>query len=229
MAKGGKKLTPEEKGYNDLICGQEDTSDIKFDVSFRYFHQIEYFQIGNCNSSWICSFLDQIKNICNFTEKELFSTSTKTTLRIHPIKWNKSDFRRETFDWLPKDILNNETEYPFFQCEISKGTGRFIFFRHHNTLNIFLIDRYHNLQPSWFSAYKLRKTSLAMSEYDEVLARIEDVKRLVCGDCKKLFDTFRDESSTYIRVDNDLIEKYESLIQDGTLERKFEEFLFSKL
>ena len=40
MAKGGKKLTPEEKGYNDLICGQEDTSDIKFDVSFRYFHQI---------------------------------------------------------------------------------------------------------------------------------------------------------------------------------------------
>ena len=68
-----------------------------------------------------------------------------------------------------------------------------------------------------------------MSEYDEVLARIEDVKRLVCGDCKKLFNTVRDDSSTYIRVDNDLIEKYESLIQDGTLESKFEEFLFSKL
>ena len=68
-----------------------------------------------------------------------------------------------------------------------------------------------------------------MSEYDEVLARIEDVKRRVCGDCKKLFNIVRDDSSTYIRVDNDLIEKYESLIQDGTLESKFEEFLFSKL
>lgn len=228
MVNCGTKLTANSASKTKLPTQKSDDS--HFNVSFRYFKQIKDFGIGGCDNNWLTSFLSRMENVCSLTEKELFDFKVQRGLRIHPIKWGNSPYKRENFDWLPKKILGNEEDYPFYQCEVTTGSGRFVFFRDINTLNIFLIDRMHNLQPSNYSNYKIRQTIIGNSELDSILSRIEDTKRK--GDCKTcplLEDINVYPNTTYIQIDNDLIEKYESLIKEENLEKKFNDFLLNEL
>jgi len=81
------------------------------------------------------------------------------SMRIHNINWSAKSvpIKRSDLNWIDKDYLNNEEEFPIMQIAVSRAEGRLVgFFDEQNAFQIVLLDPLHNAQPSKYNGYKVR-------------------------------------------------------------------------
>jgi len=155
--------------------------------SFKYFNQAEYFGLDSITGSWTVSLLERLRDLCTQNKEEFFRDAVKKNeYRYHMIDWHARGVpvSRDFFNWLPRDILNNEEEFPFLQFHISKAVGRVVgFWNEDSTLfYILILDPLHNIQPSKYSSYKIRPTYVLDSEYSCLLLHLNRAKNANCSD-----------------------------------------------
>lgn len=154
--------------------------------SFEYFRQIELFGLGEANTNWFISLLDVLKDLSKI-KKEDFEKDRKIKAgyRYHEIDWaaHKIPIERKDIDWVKKEIIENEEDFPFYQFHVSKALGRVVGFWDIEELNKFqivLLDYNHNLQPSKYNAYKIDDTTELRCEFKSLLVDIDNIKKFKC-------------------------------------------------
>ena len=133
--------------------------------SFKYFRQIDYFGIDGMQNKWFISLLEKLQELSNYDVNLLaVNIPLKNANRYHIINWDAKNIpiKRSDIDWIEKDIIDNEEDFPFFQFQLSKALGRIVGFweSDYSTFNIVLLDPKHNLQPSKRFDYKVDNTSI---------------------------------------------------------------------
>lgn len=155
---------------------------------------------------------------------------------MHRINWNQPNIpiKRENLEWLPSSYLNNPEEYPIWQFEISKSTGRIIGFFNENstTFYILLLDPNHNMQPCSTYGYKIDDTKVGLTEIEYIEQKLSMLRRKSIN-CKvencALNTVFPPKMGGYIYIDEELMRKYEELLRDGRFYELFDSFLLDKL
>lgn len=116
----------------------------------------------------------------------------KNQWRIHPIDWNGRNvpLNRKDLYWIDRKYMENEDEFPFYQFQITTGTGRVIgFWDEVGLFNIVFLDTMHNMQPSQYNDYKLRETTIARGEMAVAISLVESAISS-CGErcgCRGMF------------------------------------------
>jgi hypothetical protein len=166
------------------IVGSFSFSD-KWAFSFEYFRQIEYFGLGETNSKWFVSLMDKLRDLSHVNPQEFERNKMlKTANRYHKINWQSKNipYQRIDFNWISKDIMNNDEEFPFFQFQISKALGRIIgFWDLNRTFQVVLLDSKHNMQPSKVYDYKVDDTTELACEMTSLLVDLEGIKNINCS------------------------------------------------
>lgn len=245
MARNGKKLT--NKGIRfpskKLISNKESSfiKEPKIHFSFKYLNQIDNFGIGDCNQKWFIGLLERLKNLETFTISELMEANKNgKAIRFHKIDWNLKNvpIKKNDLSWIPTNILTNEDEFPIMQLAISISKGRIIGFFDNNyaDFNIILLDPMHNLQPSIHDNKQIQKTTKGISEYDNLLSKIQNIKNIIsncncispkkCNILEKI-ETLKDKEVSYINLDKDFYNAYLSELEIYTLEDIFKEGILS--
>lgn len=145
----------------------------KWVFSFRFWRQIDNFQIGDVPHNWFVSLLNRLAEMSRIDKEDIFrDTVMQDAIRFHVIDWDAKNvpLKRADIDWLEKDILDNEAEFPFYQFHVSKALGRIVgFFDENQIFNIVLLDPNHNLQPSKFNDYRIRPTVAGACQFSQVV------------------------------------------------------------
>lgn len=241
MAKNGMKLdlNPNSPKYgNKSLVTKEQENDLKrrkMTFSFSYFKQMPYFQIGNCSKEWYIGLIERLRTLSTMTPQEVLEENRGSiALRCHPIDWDAKNIpiQRKNLDWLPKEILENETDFPIMQFSITKSTGRIVgyFDRDSSIFHIVLLDPEHNIQPAKKTNYQIQPTTKGLSQYDELLNKLERIKQIVsnCPDknCKlhshiSVIEELHD-NIVYIGLDSDFYETYQEILRTTTLQEIME-------
>lgn len=159
MGKNGKLLnlnSDSPKYGNKSLVTKEQENELKrrkITFSFSYFKQIPNFQIGECSKGWHIGLLERLGALGTMTPQEVLEENRGSiALRCHPIDWSAKNIpiQRKDLDWLPKEILDNETDFPIMQFSITKSTGRIVgyFDRDSSIFHIVLLDPEHNINTS---------------------------------------------------------------------------------
>lgn len=171
------------------ITGTFSFSD-KWAFSFEYFRQIEYFGLGETSSKWFVSLMNKLKDLSHVNPQEFErDVSLKNANRYHKINWQSKNipYERADFNWIAKEIIENDEEFPFFQFQISKALGRIIgFWDLNRRFQVVLLDTKHNMQPSKVYNYKVDDTTELACEMTSLLVDLETIKNLNCSnqDCE---------------------------------------------
>lgn len=241
MEKGGKILTlnPEKVnklGRKNLVSNEQQKSikKEKISFSFLYFRQIDLFGAGNCSQGWHIGLLERLSAFGGMNLDELLNEKGSKSLRCHPIDWNAKNvpITRNELNWLPADILDNDAEFPMIQLSISTGTGRIVGFfnRDSSVFHIVLLDPNHNIQPSRYDNYQLQPTTIGLSQYDELLNKLDNIKKIVkdCqhGECKlhsriEEIESLHD-NIIYTGLDKSIYEAYKEVLSKYTLQEIIE-------
>ena len=234
MARNGKRLTPDAPKYGRkrLVTADEerDLKRRRITFSFSFFRQIKHFGIGDCTREWYAGLLQRLSTLCDMTLQELLEENKGSkALRCHPIDWSAKHvpLRREDLDWLPQEIRENDVEFPIMQISISQSTGRIIgyFDRDASIFHIVLLDPKHNLQPAAKTNYQVQPTQEALSQYDELLKKLEYFKELVKS-CPNIDDKLHEhlkamerlhDNIVYVDLDDDFYEIYRDLLKRYSL------------
>ena len=174
MGKNGKLLnlnSDSPKYGNKSLVTKEQENELKrrkITFSFSYFKQIPNFQIGECSKGWHIGLLERLGALGTMTPQEVLEENRGSiALRCHPIDWSAKNIpiQRKDLDWLPKEILDNETDFPIMQFSITKSTGRIVgyFDRDSSIFHIVLLDPEHNIQPAKKTNYQIQPTTKAVS------------------------------------------------------------------
>lgn len=154
--------------------------------SFEHFKQIDLFGLGEANTNWFISLLDILKELSKIKIED-FEKNRKLRdgYRYHEIDWEayKIPIARKDIDWVRKEVIENEEDFPFFQFHVSKALGRVVGFWDIEELNKFqivLLDFKHNLQPSEYNDYQIDDTTELKCEYRSLLADIDKIKKSKC-------------------------------------------------
>ncbi|EKU88742.1 BTB/POZ domain-containing protein [Bacteroides oleiciplenus] len=242
MEKNGKKLTlnadKPKFGSKALVSSEQEKiiERRKITFSFSYFKQISNFGVGGCSPKWYVSFLDRMSVLGTMTPQEVLEVNRGSdALRCHPIDWNAQNIpiQRDDLDWLPENILKNEAEFPIMQFSISTGTGRIVGFfdRDSSVFHVVLLDPNHNIQPSKKTNYQIQPTTQGISQYDELLNKLENIKKIVqdCKDknCKlhahlKMIEGLHD-NIVYVGIDEDFYATYQEILQVHSLQEILEQ------
>ena len=178
--------------------------------------------------------LNRLSTLCEMTPQEVLEDNRRSrVLRCHPIDWSSKNIpiSRDGLTWLPKEVLDNEDDFPILQFSISTGTGRFVgFFDREFVFNIVLLDPNHNIQPSNKTDYQIQPTTIGISQYDELLNKLENIKRIICdcsdGSCKlhARLDEIEGlhDNIIYTGLDRDYYTEYQDLIKKYTIREIFE-------
>lgn len=168
--KNGKLLnlnSDSPKYGNKSLVTKEQENELKrrkITFSFSYFKQIPNFQIGECSKGWHIGLLERLGALGTMTPQEVLEENRGSiALRCHPIDWSAKNIpiQRKDLDWLPKEILDNETDFPIMQFSITKSTGRIVgyFDRDSSIFHIVLLDPEHNIQPAKKTNYQIQPTT----------------------------------------------------------------------
>lgn len=241
MEKNGKKSKinhSSPKYHNKLLVG-EDQKNLaerrKTTFSFSYFRQIPYFQIGTCTREWHIGLLERLKTLGSMSPQEILEDNRgSNALRCHPINWQAKNIpiQRSDLTWLPKEILENEADFPLMQFSITNSTGRIVgyFDRDSSIFHIILLDPNHNIQPSRKTNYQLQSTTAGISQYDDLLNKLERIKKIVaeCAnkECKlhssiHAIETLHD-NIIYTGLDNDFYDSYQEILQNHSIKEIIE-------
>ena len=202
MGKNGKLLnlnSDSPKYGNKSLVTKEQENELKrrkITFSFSYFKQIPNFQIGECSKGWHIGLLERLGALGTMTPQEVLEENRGSiALRCHPIDWSAKNIpiQRKDLDWLPKEILDNETDFPIMQFSITKSTGRIVgyFDRDSSIFHIVLLDPEHNIQPAKKTNYQIEESHDNIvyigldndfySTYQEILKKIPLQKILENG------------------------------------------------
>ena len=237
MVKNGMKYRLDtgfpKYGNKPLVSKQEDLvlKERRITFSFAHFRQIERFEIGGCSQKWFVGLLDRLQVLGTLTPQELLEEHKgSSALRCHPIDWDLKNIpiNRSDLNWLPPEIVNNQSEFPIMQISIATSTGRIIgYFDHESSVfYIVLLDPHHNLQPSKKHNYQIRPTTRGISQYDDLLNRLQRVKDVVaqCPHSECLLHTHISsmealhDNIIYTGLDQVYYENYLELLQVMSLE-----------
>jgi hypothetical protein len=239
MARNGKHLTSNNPkfGVRSLVTKEEekDMKKEKLVFSFLHFKQIDHFGIGNCSSKWHTSLLERLSVLGTMTKQEVLEDNRgSTSLRCHPIDWSKKNvpIERKDLTWLPDEILGNDSEFPIMQFSITTGTGRIIgyFDKEPTVFYIVLLDPEHNIQPARKHNYQIQPTTRGVSQYDDLLMKIEDVDDIVnkcpygegCLIPKHIAKTKEEHNVVYTLLDDDFYQTYQDLLKEYSLQEIIE-------
>lgn len=242
MGKNGKKLTLNSNqpkyGTKSLVSSEQDkeVKRRKITFSFSYFRQIPNFELGGCSQGWHIGFMERLGTLGNMTPQEVLEENKGSiALRCHPIDWNAKNIpiQRNELDWLPDEILTNEEDFPMMQFSISKSTGRIVgyFDREPSIFHIVLLDPNHNIQPARKTNYQIQPTTKGISQYDELLNKLEKIKKIVedCPDksCKLHGHITAIEglhnNIVYVGLDRDFYPTYQEILQKHSLQEILEQ------
>lgn len=232
MAPNGKRLTPNESKYGKALITNDQRKVIKetnIAFSFEHFKQIDNFGIGNCSQLWHVGLLERLAVLSKMTPKQVLEDNAGSdSLRCHKIDWSAKGVvtERSDFHWLPDIILNNEDEFPLMQFSISTGTGRVIGFFDNNssTFNVIVLDPNHNLQPSRKHGYQIIPTTIGVSQYDDLLAKLNKI-RTISKKCTKqpcVLNTHINHienihNIVYVGLEDDFYTAYTDLLTEHSL------------
>ena len=242
MGQSGKKLTLNSNqpkyGTKQLVSSEQakEVRRRKITFSSSYFKQIPNFELGGCSQGWHVGLIERLGVLGNMTPQEVLEENKGSiALRCHPIDWSAKNIpvQRKELDWLPDEILDNEEEFPMMQFSISKSTGRIVgyFDRDPYIFHVVLLDPNHNIQPAKKTNYQIQPTTKGISQYDELLNKMERIKKIVanCPDknCKlhAHITTIEElhENIVYIGLDGDFYSTYQGILQDHSLQEILEQ------
>lgn len=226
--KGAVSLIPKNIGGQPYIS-----------FSFRYCTQQEWFGIAGQDAAWFASLQDRLKDLSGKTGAILEDGKIREDYRLHPIDWNATNcpIKKEDLTSVPKVIIDNAEPDFFWQFQISKGTGRVVgFFNEDNSVfYIVLLDPKHNIQPSKDYGYHVDPTSVAITEYERVQMVIAEAEkqRNTCKNISEcplgvLHEEYMKPDNLYASIDKDLKDTFKDLIEKGTFQKEFEDFLAEK-
>lgn len=124
--------------------------DKNWTFSFSHWKQITYFGLSNVPRNWVVDLLDGLKDTAPYLEELIEGNpSLRNTFHFHVVFWSKAKvkLRRSDLEWIPKEILENEDEFPMYQLSLGKGPLRVIGYwtSDSRVFNIVLIDPHHNI------------------------------------------------------------------------------------
>jgi len=203
---------------------------------FQFFAQMQYFQIGGVDNSWFISLLGRLTEISKIDrDRFLKDASQKGALRYHEIDWESKNIpiKRKDLNWIDKDYLDNEIEFPMLQFHVSKALGRVVgFWDENNVFQIVLLDPLHNIQPSKINDYHVDDTYFMSCEYSSLLIDLKKIKNKIktetgcqiCSNIVNLPTKLNNTNFVYGFISDDYIEKlknttltFEELIELGLL------------
>lgn len=248
MVKNGKLLNLNSdlpKYGNKSLVTKEQENKIKrrkITFSFSYFRQIPNFQIGACSKKWYVGLLERLGALGEMSPQEVLEENKGSdALRCHPIDWDTKNIpiQRKNLEWLPKEILENEDEFPIMQLSITKSTGRIVgyFDRDSSIFHIILLDPKHNIQPSKKTNYQIQPTTKGVSQYDDLLNKLEQIKRIVsnCPDKKcELHSHIHaieglHDNIVYVGLDNDFYVTYQEILKKISLQEIMEKGILASM
>ncbi len=196
--------------------------------SFKDFKQIENFGLSTVDSGWFSSLLSRLSDLSKISVDVLAKDrKLRDDMRYHPIDWGSYNIpiQRNDFDWVSKEIIRNEEEFPFFQFHVSKALGRVIGYWEGKVFNILLFDPMHNMQPSKRNVYKIRASSPVETDISSILSSIDEIKRMECTtpDCKikkhvlSLGFTNRETNAVVLFLEDDYYEYLDGILEKHSL------------
>lgn len=182
MASVGKRLTNSGAApCKALTSGQKTKPNLirtapgkqKLSFSFAYFKQYEHFGLGGATTHWFGSLIDRLKDLSEKEANIIGDYTQRQQYRIHTVDWGKTNIpiQRDDLDSVPKAYRENEADFPFWQFQLSKSTGRVAGFLDESSsvFYIVLIDPKHNLQPTLDHGYKVDVTTPLPTTYEIAL------------------------------------------------------------
>jgi hypothetical protein len=183
--------------------------------------------------------LNRLKDMSEKDISILDNKKEREHYRLHIIDFNAPNcpIRRSEIPSVPKEILENEDEFPFWQFQLSMGTGRVIGFFDTDKEIFFVVffDPKHNMQPSKNYHYAVNPTILATTPYEELLASmaIAEELRSKCEyvkDCpmRNLQSRFTSSGFIYVALDADLREFFEDKMDDDEFVEGFKNYMLER-
>lgn len=199
-----------------------------------FFKQIPNFGIKQKDSVWMSGLLDQLKIISDKEFDELVADhSMKEYFRLHPLEFGPgiSALTEKDFSFIPKEFLPKSEDCKYWQFQISKANGRVVgFFNSDNTVfYIVFLDPNHNAQLSDYSDYKVRPIEPETSEIDDLYLRVCKQVDLGLALNKQGAEALYSGDNVYLCIDKELFSPFDSLMKDGTLQAKLQEFLMDNI
>ena len=203
--------------------------------SFHYFKQIDYFGLGEMQSKWFVSLFERLKDLGGKDIDTFFKDhALKDANRYHKIDWNATNIpiARTEIDWVDKEIIENEVDFPFFQFQISTGLGRVIGFwaPNYTCFHIVLLDPKHNMQPSKNYGYRIEDTTVEHGEFASLLMDIDRIKGLNClikgckckGELNKIPTNLNRGKFVYFQLDDDYYQEFLQQTQNKSVKEIIE-------
>jgi hypothetical protein len=117
-------------------------------------------------------------------EEFKLSYHQKQNWRYHDINWEQPNIpiQRKDLDWVDRDYVENEEDFPLVQLTISRALGRVVGFWDENSVfNIVLLDPLHNIQPSKDFDYRVRPCFPLSCQYTLLLGEFDRIRQLECN------------------------------------------------
>ncbi|HEX4335779.1 MAG TPA: hypothetical protein VH062_07680 [Polyangiaceae bacterium] len=161
----------------------------KWTFSLRCWRQADYFGLDTdrvVSAHWFVALLNRLRELC-FEDVDAFRASgyKHEVLRYHEVNWGAPNIpiARRDCTWVPREYLENEVDYPFYQFQISTALGRVAgFWDEQQVFNIVMLDPLHNLQPAKDYNYRVEATGDLRCEYSELLHKLDTVcDETTCG------------------------------------------------
>lgn len=166
--------------------------------SFRFWNQVKYFGVDQCDNGWFVSLLSRLKDLSGLSIEETTNSAIAGAIRYHPIDWKARSIpiSKSDIDWLGE---YSSPDYELVQFHVSKALGRVVgFFDEDMIFNIVLLDPLHNIQPSKTFGYRVRASHVADCELTRMAVCIE---RAVTS-CKEISESQRDIILSSMRAVN---------------------------
>lgn len=176
---------PAPRDRATIISGDKPKAPAKLSFSFQYWSQARFFALTNIAMDWVVEFFARLKELCGFTRDEwdtevLGNRRSGGRWHYHPVIWDATNIpiKKDEIDWVPKAILQNEDEYPFYQIGLGAGGGRFAgFWETPDRFAIVLLDPLHNLYPAKQLNYKVTDCLVHPSSAELMHLAIDQVRR----------------------------------------------------
>lgn len=194
----------------------------KWSFGFQFFSQTKYFEIGGVDNGWYISLLTRLKEVSQLDrDKFLSNFSQHGNIRYHEINWDSRNIpiKRQDLNWIHKDYLDNEEEYPMLQFHISQALGRIVgFWDENNIFQVVLLDPLHNIQPSKRNNYHVDDTYYMSSKYSSLLIDIQKIQNKIkigsacniCFEIKKLPSESNNTNFVFGYLEDEYIQKLDS-------------------
>lgn len=163
----------------------------KLSFGFTFFKEIENFGLRSegkqIDNAWMLSFVEKLGELGRYTPEELRTNpQLRQNLRHHKIDWQATNIpiRINDLNWVSADYRNNP-EFPFWQFQVSKATGRFVgFYDEQNVFQIVLVDPLHNVQPAGGKfAYKVNSCFTLGTVYEQLCFSLQELHRNCQKEC----------------------------------------------